>query len=323
MNGNMHMQKNMQVGTCRPFSKTEGIRLCNLYSLFPKAVLNSLEPFSKGKLKIMAQMSKAPAFSKAVAFSKAEWCSFFPKAAFFQRHIAHSSSSWVLRSSSGLVSLKCSSTLYLGATFKLSLVLETPMLMLCVSFEIWPTKSSPLKHHCILGFRYLEFHSKWMNVWCFATMWKLHLSFSKDQWCRKRYASRKAFPKARDSSYSAAVRIVLAPSHRLTSFSKLSAAQSICSCTFPKASSFSKDSMSLRTGSRAGSRCLASAPLQSRDAFFAQGFLGSVNMDSLRFVSLEAIPCLLYSPCTCWNMRASLSQGFFCVVLPGPSNQQR
>ena len=85
MNGNMHMQKNMQVGTCRPFSKTEGIQLCNLYSLFPKAVLNSLEPFSKGKLKIMAQMSKAPAFSKAVAFSKAEWCSFFPKSSLFPK----------------------------------------------------------------------------------------------------------------------------------------------------------------------------------------------------------------------------------------------
>ncbi len=235
-------------------------------AFFQRQCNKILDPFSKGK----SRFPKA-SISAACAISKAYICFFqsqtqpFSKGSLFPK--AQSSSSWLLRSRSGLVSFRCSSTLYLRATFKLSLVLDTPMLMLCVSLEIWPTKSSPLKHHCILGFRNFEFHNKWIKVWCFATMWKLLLSFSKDQWCRKRYASKKAFPKARVSSCSAAVRIVLALSHKLTSFSKLSAAQSICSWTFSKVSSFSKDSMSFRTGSSAGSKRFASAPLQSRNAF--------------------------------------------------------
>ena len=86
MNGNMRMQKNMQVRTRRAFSKTEGIQLCNLQPFSKGTSKLSTAFFQRQAYKIMAQMSKAPAFSKAVAFSKACLGSFFPKAAFFQRH---------------------------------------------------------------------------------------------------------------------------------------------------------------------------------------------------------------------------------------------
>ena len=48
-----------------------------------------------------------------------------------------------------------------------------------VSLLTWPTKSSPLKHQWSFGFKNLLFHTKCRKLWCFATIWKLILSFSK------------------------------------------------------------------------------------------------------------------------------------------------
>ena len=78
----------------------------------------------------------------------------------------------------GLVNRKCNIIRYLGETFNEILVDLTPMLTLCASRLIRPTKSSLLKHQWNFGLRYLELWTRWMNVWNFITMWKCCLPLS-------------------------------------------------------------------------------------------------------------------------------------------------
>ena len=62
--------------------------------------------------------------------------------------------------------------LYFMRSLELTLVEETPKLMLWAILVIRPTKSPPLKFQCLLGFRNLEFQRRWIKVWCFTTMAK-------------------------------------------------------------------------------------------------------------------------------------------------------
>ena len=120
----------------------------------------------------------------ALAFSKTVLSGV--QASFLRQGMDHSSqvsseSLPGLSTSMFLVIRKCKSTLYFWQIFCVSFVEETPWLTEWVILLICPTKSSPLKHHATLGFKCLLFHSKWMKVWCLATMPNEFLSFSKDQ----------------------------------------------------------------------------------------------------------------------------------------------
>ena len=126
----------------------------------------------------------------------------------------------------------------------------------------------PLKHQDALGL-YLLFHSACMNVWCFATMAKLFLPFSKEQELSHLYAVKNSFPRANDLAYCEPDKNMSASSHN---FSKLVAAASICLSS----ASMSGNILS-RSGSKAGSKCLASAALTSKEALLDQGLAGSVK----------------------------------------------
>ena len=122
----------------------------------------------------------------------------------------------------------------------------------------------------------------------FATMAKLFLPFSKEQELSHLYAVKNSFPRANDLAYCEPDKNMSASSHN---FSKLVAAASICLSS----ASMSGNILS-RSGSKAGSKCLASAALTSKEALLDQGLAGSVNIDNLKLVSLCSISCLLYSP---------------------------
>ena len=94
----------------------------------------------------------------------------------------HSFSKLCASPSSGmdLVRNRCTKMRYFGATLRESLVEDTPIETDDVSRLICPTKSSALKHHWALGFKCLEPQTMWIKLWCFGTIWKLILSFSKD-----------------------------------------------------------------------------------------------------------------------------------------------
>ena len=154
-----------------------------------------------------------------------------------------------------------------------------------------------------------------MKVWCLATIAKEFLPFSKDHSLSHWYATKNSFPRAIDLLNCWVERKDSAPHHRLTNFSKLEAAWSIFSslCSAVPWNIFSK------TGTKAGNKCLPSPALQSRDALLAQGLAASVNMESFRLVSLCSNSCSLYCHWISSNIKASLSQGFLTVTLPGPS----
>ena len=245
-----------------------------------------------------------------VSLPKAPWP--FPKGLLYPGFstlvVPHSS--WMF-----LVRHRCSKILYFGATFRDSLVADTPMETEDVNLATWPTKSSALKHQWYFGFRCLEFQTRWIKLWCFGTIWKLILSFSKDHLLSHSYLFRKSSVRSSDCWYSAGVGIIPAVSQSCTSFSKLVAAVSICCshCSSVPAKIF------CRTGIIAGNRCLASAALISKLACFFQGFCASVSMDNLKFVNLFLHSCFVYSTWICVKRIESLSQGFLACLCPGPS----
>ena len=127
-----------------------------------------------------------------------------------------------------------------------------PMEMEWASLLTCPTKSTDLKHHYNLGFKCLLPDTKWMKVWCLATMCKDCLSFSN----RTTGSASRIHPKSLLWVFecSSAVSAGPALSQWLTSFSKLAAAEIIlfsCSLSLEKflprqgarlEPSFSKDS---------------------------------------------------------------------------------
>ena len=116
--------------------------------------------------------------------------------------------------------------------------------------------------------------------------------------------------KAKDSS----VGTVPDSSQSWTSFPKL-VTQAIIFCS---AGVIVTPNIFSKTGARTGKRCFASPPLQSRFAQLFQGFLVSVNMDSLRLVNLQVVSCIWYMTCTWSKMQANPG---FEATFPGPSYQ--
>ena len=214
-----------------------------------------------------------------------------------------------------LVRNRCTKMRYFGATLRESLVEDTPIETDDVSRLICPTKSSALKHHWALGFKCLEPQTMWMKLWCFGTIWKLILSFSKDHLLSQSYFLRNSPAKSNDWWCSAGERNTSALSQISTSFFKLVAVVSIC-CSH--SSSVPEKTFSI-TGIIAGNKCLASPALMSRLGCFFQGFCASVNILNLRLVSLFLHPCSVYWACTWVNRMDSLSQGFLDCLWPGPS----
>ena len=128
------------------------------------------------------------------------------------------------------------------------------------------------------------------------------------------YSSKKPFPRLRAKAKDSSVGNVPDSSQSWTSFPKL-VTQVIIFCS---AGDIVTPNIFSKTGAKTGKRCFASPPLQSRSAQLFQGFLGSVNIDNLRFVNLQVVSCIWYMTCIWSKMHANLSHD---ATFPGPSYQ--